>query len=148
MKVLIDLNIFIDVLQKRQEFLKASLQIVKQALTGKLTGCLPAHSVTTGVYICSCHGNGTRKDDALSLILDKRIAVIPCDRKILLEARKLGFADYEDAVFYDILAEELARRDMDAEQLPQSDTEELARRIDEYYEEFEKNGIDNVKVEP
>ena len=44
--------------------------------------------------------------------------------------------------------QELARRDMDAEQLPQSDTEELARRIDEYYEEFEKNGIDNVKVEP
>ena len=98
MKVLIDLNIFIDVLQKRQEFLKASLQIVKQALTGKLTGRLPAHSVTTGVYICNCHGNGARKDDALSLILDKRIAVIPCDRKILLEARKLGFADYEDAV--------------------------------------------------
>ena len=59
-----------------------------------------------------------------------------------------AIADYEDAVFYDILAEELARRDMDAEQLPQSDTEELARRIDEYYEEFEKNGIDNVKVEP
>ena len=56
--------------------------------------------------------------------------------------------DYEDTVFYEILAEELARRDMDAEQLPQSDTEELARRIDEYYEEFEKNGIDNVKVEP
>lgn len=59
-----------------------------------------------------------------------------------------AIADYEDAVFYDILAEELARRDMDAEQLLQSDTEELARRIDEYYEEFEKNGIDNVKVEP
>ena len=59
-----------------------------------------------------------------------------------------AIADYEDAVFYDILAEELARRDMDAEQLPQSDTEELARRIDEYYEEFKKNGIDNVKVEP
>ena len=59
-----------------------------------------------------------------------------------------AIADYEDAVFYDILAEELARRDMDAEQLPQSDTEELARRIDEYYEEFEKNGIVNVKVEP
>ena len=59
-----------------------------------------------------------------------------------------AIADYEDAVFYDILAEELARRDMDAEQLPQSDTEELARRIDEYYEDFEKNGIDNVKVEP
>ena len=98
MKALIDLNVFIDVLQKRQEFLKPSLQIVKQALTGKLTGYLPAHSVTTAVYICRALGTGSRRDDALNLILDKRINVIPCDRKILLDARALDFADYEDAV--------------------------------------------------
>ena len=58
-----------------------------------------------------------------------------------------AIADYEDAVFYDILAEELARRDMDSEQLPQDDMEELNSRMDEYYAEFEKNGIDNIKVE-
>ena len=58
-----------------------------------------------------------------------------------------AIADYEDAVFYDILAEELARRDMDAEQVSQEDTEELNTRMEEYYAEFEKNGIDNVKVE-
>ena len=57
-------------------------------------------------------------------------------------------ADYEDAVFYDILAEELARRDMDSEQVSQEDTEELNARMEEYFEEFEKNGIENVKVEP
>ena len=56
--------------------------------------------------------------------------------------------DYEDAIFYDILAEELARRDMDAEQISQDDTGELNERMEEYYSEFEKNGIDNVKVEP
>ncbi len=59
-----------------------------------------------------------------------------------------AIADYEDAVFYDILAEELARRDMDAEQISQDDTGELNERMEEYYSEFEKNGIDNVKVEP
>ena len=59
-----------------------------------------------------------------------------------------AIADYEDAVFYDILAEELARRDMDSEALSQDDTEELNRRMDEYFDEFEKNGIDNIKVEP
>ena len=59
-----------------------------------------------------------------------------------------AIADYEDAVFYDILAEELARRDMDAEQISQDDTGELNERMEEYYSEFEKNGSDNVKVEP
>ena len=59
-----------------------------------------------------------------------------------------AIADYEDAVFYDILAEELARRDMDAEAVSQEDMDELNERMDEYYSEFEKNGIENVKVEP
>ena len=59
-----------------------------------------------------------------------------------------AIADYEDAVFYDILAEELARRDMSDEQISQNDTEELAERMEEYYDEFEENGIDNVRVAP
>ena len=58
-----------------------------------------------------------------------------------------AIADYEDAVFYDILAEELSRRDMEADGLNQEDTEELNRRMEEYFTEFDKNGIDNVKVE-
>ncbi len=59
-----------------------------------------------------------------------------------------AIADYEDAVFYDILAEELARRDMSDEQISQNDTEELAERMEEYFDEFEENGIDNVRIEP
>ena len=51
-------------------------------------------------------------------------------------------------MFYDILAEELARRDMSDEQISQNDTEELAERMEEYYDEFEENGIDNVRVAP
>ena len=59
-----------------------------------------------------------------------------------------AIADYEDAVFYDILAEELARRDMEAEQENPEDLEELTKRMNDYFDEFEKNGIDNVKVQP
>ncbi|MBR6115663.1 MAG: hypothetical protein IKQ10_10915 [Oscillospiraceae bacterium] len=59
-----------------------------------------------------------------------------------------AIADYEDAVFYDILAEELARRDMSAEQISQYDDEALAERMEEYFDEFEKHGIDNVRIEP
>lgn len=58
-----------------------------------------------------------------------------------------AIADYEDAVFFDILAEELARRDMQEENLNQDDLGELAARMDDYMDEFEKNGIDNLSIE-
>lgn len=51
--------------------------------------------------------------------------------------------DYEDAVFFDILAEELARRDLKCDGAA---TDELNDRIDEYMEEFAQNGIDNLKI--
>ena len=58
-----------------------------------------------------------------------------------------AIADYEDAVFFDILAEELARRDMLEENLNQDDVTELTNRMNDYMDEFEKNGVDNVVVE-
>ena len=54
--------------------------------------------------------------------------------------------DYENAVFFDILAEELSRRDMEAEQMDPNDTEELLLRMERYMAEFELNGTDNVEV--
>ena len=58
-----------------------------------------------------------------------------------------AIADYEDAGFFDILAEELARRDMEDEGVEASDETELVDRMEEYYQEFEENGIDNLTVE-
>ncbi|NLT64620.1 MAG: hypothetical protein GXY01_09250 [Clostridiales bacterium] len=55
-----------------------------------------------------------------------------------------AIADYEDAVFFDILAEELARRDMSEEQLNPNDINELTARMDSYMTEFEINGIENI----
>ena len=58
-----------------------------------------------------------------------------------------AIADYEDAVFFDILAEELARRDMEGEGVAADDETELTARMEEYYQEFEQHGIDNLTVE-
>ncbi len=55
--------------------------------------------------------------------------------------------DYEDTVFYEILAEELARRDMNFEPINDENYEEQADRIDDYIEEFEQNGMDNLQLE-
>ena len=58
-----------------------------------------------------------------------------------------AIADYEDSVFFEILAEELARRDMDFEPIGPENFCELTDRIDEYIEEFEQNGIDNISLD-
>ncbi len=57
---------------------------------------------------------------------------------------------YEDTVFYEILAEELARRDMESEGLTTETPEgmvDLNRRIDAYLDEFEMHGTDNITVD-
>ena len=58
-----------------------------------------------------------------------------------------AIADYEDSIFFEILAEELARRDMDFEPIGPENFSELTTRIDEYIEEFEQNGIDNISLD-
>lgn len=58
-----------------------------------------------------------------------------------------AIADYEDAVFYSILAEELARRDLGLESSDPEDFSELSRRMEEYLCEFEKNGLDTVNID-
>ncbi len=58
-----------------------------------------------------------------------------------------AIADYEDAVFFDILAEELARRDLGLVETDPEDFTELNARIDEYLDEFDKNGLNAVSVD-
>jgi len=58
-----------------------------------------------------------------------------------------AIADYEDSIFFEILAEELARRDMDFEPIGPENLNELTSRIDEYIEEFEQNGIENISLD-
>lgn len=58
-----------------------------------------------------------------------------------------AIADYEDAVFFDILAEELARRDLGCLDGEPADLTELNARMDEYMDEFEKSGVENLVIE-
>ena len=55
--------------------------------------------------------------------------------------------NYEDTVFFEILAEELARKDMNFEPISQENVDELNSRIDDYISEFEQNGVDNIVLE-
>ena len=55
--------------------------------------------------------------------------------------------DYENNVFFEILAEDLARRDMDDVPIDESNYDELTSRIDAYIDEFEEHGTDNILVD-
>ncbi len=55
--------------------------------------------------------------------------------------------EYENNVFFDILAEDLARRDMDDAPIDESNYAELTSRIDAYIAEFEEHGTDNITVD-
>ena len=58
-----------------------------------------------------------------------------------------AIADYEDAIFFEILAEELARRDMDYVEISPDKYDELTSRMDAYIAEFERNGVENILIE-
>ncbi|QNL44828.1 hypothetical protein H8790_01885 [Oscillibacter hominis] len=58
-----------------------------------------------------------------------------------------AIANYEDNTFYEILAEELALRDMDGQPLTRENYSELVERMDEYLGEFEENGTDHISVD-
>ena len=58
-----------------------------------------------------------------------------------------AIADYESAVFFDILAEDLARRDMNDAPIDESNYAELASRIETYISEFEQHGTDHILVD-
>ena len=58
-----------------------------------------------------------------------------------------AIAVYEDAVFYEILAEELSRRDMDYPEITEENYGEIMDRMNGYMEEFRLSGVDKLVLE-
>ena len=54
---------------------------------------------------------------------------------------------YEDNTFFEILAQELALRDMDDPPITEENYDEVMSRMDEYLGEFEQHGTDNITVD-
>ena len=95
--VLIDLNILLDVLQKREQFYEASARLLAAVELGKVRGLVAAHSLTTLFYLI-------RKDrsvaDARATITNllQFIEIAPVDQSTIEQALNLDYRDFEDAV--------------------------------------------------
>lgn len=58
-----------------------------------------------------------------------------------------AIAYYEDNVFYEILAEELSRRDMDYPEINEDNYNEIVGRMEQYMSEFQISGVQNLVLE-
>ena len=58
-----------------------------------------------------------------------------------------AIAFYEDNVFYQILAEELSRRDMQYPEINEENYDEIVGRMDQYMREFQNSGLDHLILE-
>jgi len=96
MKVMVDLNVLLDVLQQCEPHYLDSAKVLSLALENKIEVCLPAHAITTIHYIIS--KISTEKANFAVDWLLKHFDVIAAEKPIFLQARTLPITDFEDVV--------------------------------------------------
>ncbi len=109
MKLLLDLNVLLDVVQRREAFYFASATVLSKVVENEHTGCVPGHAVTTLHYIVERYGGRERADGLVDLLL-AHFEIVPQDKLQFARARTLVMPDFEDAVL--AAAAESARCDL------------------------------------
>jgi hypothetical protein len=95
--VLLDLNIILDVLQKREPFYVESAHLLAMVESGKIDGFVAAHSLTTLFYVIQ-KGKGAPEARAAITNLLQIVKVAPVDQGTIEQALNLDYPDFEDAV--------------------------------------------------
>lgn len=96
-KVLIDLNVVLDVLQKREPHYEKSRQILLSAEAGTIDGYLAAHSWTTLFYFAAKQISAESARIQLTQLL-YFLKVAPVTQNTIERALNLPYRDFEDAV--------------------------------------------------
>ena len=96
-KILIDLNIILDFLNKRN-FHQEAAQLINICVENKLSGYICAHEVTTlSYFLLKEQKDKTKVINTITALLDI-FHVIPIDESILRDSLISPITDYEDAV--------------------------------------------------
>ena len=97
MKVLLDLNVLLDVVQNRGPHYDDSAKVLSLARLGEIQAVLPVHAFTTLYYILAKAASKAKAEQTVDWLL-AHFEVAVADKTILLRARQLPLADFEDAV--------------------------------------------------
>lgn len=95
--ILIDLNVLLDVLQKREPHYRASAAALEKVIRQEERGLLAAHAITTAHYLVSRYQNRKKADQVIEWLL-KYFEIAAVGREELVNAQRLGWGDFEDAV--------------------------------------------------
>ena len=90
---------------------------------------------------------GLCRDTPLASLVERWQGVEVPSRAYMEGGIHEAIAYYEDNIFYEILAEELSRRDMDYPDITEENYEEIMSRMDDYMDEFENSGVDHLILE-
>jgi predicted nucleic acid-binding protein len=96
-RVLVDLNVVLDVLQGREPFYTSSAQVLANLETGAAEGAIAAHAVTTLFYLIAKSGSADQARATLTEIL-RFLSIAAVDQEVTEEALNLPYRDFEDAV--------------------------------------------------
>jgi len=108
MKVLIDTNVIIDILEKREPFFTDSYTIIQLGLQGKLETIMSAGAVTDVYYIISRSINDANKAREKIVTLAALINICNTTSDDINAALTLNITDFEDAVVAAIAKREKA----------------------------------------
>ncbi|HKI05142.1 MAG TPA: PIN domain-containing protein [Thermoanaerobaculia bacterium] len=96
MKLMLDLNVLLDVVQRRDSFYFASATVLSKVVEAEQTGFLPGHAVTTLHYIVRKSAGKAKADEFIDWLL-AHFEIVPQDKLQFTRARTLLMPDFEDA---------------------------------------------------
>ncbi len=96
-RVLVDINILLDVLQKREPFYETSARLLAAIETGQARGFVSAHSITTLFYLIQKDRSPAEARATITNLL-QILKIAPVDQNTIEQALNLDYRDFEDAV--------------------------------------------------
>ena len=99
MKILLDINIILDLLLKREPFSYTAKEIFLLIENGSLDGFISASSVTTIHYLVEKSLSKQEADKSIDILL-QIFNISPIDKQVLKDAVTNNRNDFEDSVIY------------------------------------------------
>ncbi len=97
MKILVDLSVFLDVIQKNNAHYENSSAVLSKVLMREIDGVLTGNSLAAIFYAVSKFSDTQRANDMIDWFL-ANFEVASVDKSVFISARNSDIQDFEDAV--------------------------------------------------
>ena len=96
MRVMVDLNVLLDVFQERVPHYEASARAISRIVGGDIVGYMPAHAVTTIYFLSRRYAGRQTAEEIVDWLLES-FTLAAQGQRTFRRARGLAMDDFEDA---------------------------------------------------